>query len=664
VSYFTPQAPYWSQWVRLVVEVGNAPSWVPSGSLWGDAEWGVDVWGGLYDPLWYDVSEWTEALDTDTGRNGALDPGDVGRATLVLYDPAGDFGLAGDYLAIGALIRASATNVASGESTGLFFGAVVEATAAGDLDAPSVMLRCDDILGSALGDPDYAPLAASSTSGRIDQLLDRTSFPDTRRDIFPDGTGLAAVDKPGAFRLDHARAAIKAAGGTLWADGAGVIHSRTRDFVLPLDFEPAVRIGTTATDDVDPVALVLSEGREMVVNDVFHQTADRSLQVHLADPTSRARYRLRSEVVTDLLNTFYGDLYDVALRRLDIASWPIARVDNCQVVIFTAGAAKVAGLGVGSLALMTYTGSDPWQRLQLVGGLAHSITPDEWITTVRAYDALIALDPDAPAAWSLCRWGVATWEGPPAADLIGDFAWEYLYWVDGPAARDRLGTPLPPDLTWVNSWPSEVGDPTDAGNMIGWRPGSALSLYRRGPPNGVDMNLGQLVGAPLAPLARPYSLVWCGVLAVTGDPTPFEMILTAGALGDADVPGIVRFGASAFMARTWSANAVSPYPAADGVPVLVVAEFRADVVVCTVNGQTAIGMAITDDAPLTGATLGSSPTDPTVNPTMARTYLAGAIAGVLTEDQRADLLARMAAYGVVDETEGTPDYGQPIAPEL
>lgn len=640
MSTFTPGLPYWAQWVDLVVELGSAPSWLPGGPAWGLGEWGVDEWGGLLDPEWREVTFAVEDIETDTGRQGALDPGDVGRCSLTLYDPGAEFGLGGDS-AIGNLVRIRAT---VGENDDpIFFGRIVEAIAPGDLDVPEVLLRADDILGSALGHEDYSPLPATSASGRIGQLLDRANFPDDRRDIEPDGTELIEVDRPGTYRLDAARDAAKAAGGTLWAGGEGIIRYRGRYFTLPADPTPQMRIGTTAEDDADPSALALFESREQVANDIYHATEGAALVSRQVDPLSRSRYGNRSEVITDYLNAAQYDLDDVARRRLDAAAWPVARVDPCQVPVIDEDSAAVINLTVGSLVLLTYSGADAWQRLQLVGGIGHSITAEEWVVTLRTYDALILLAP-GPARWSLTRWGEATWQGEAPPSLIEDFQWAVLYWVDGPAfrsMRESTGGAL------ILNWPDETDDPAAPLHGIGWRPGSAMPAWGLDAPAGVDLAFGQLASGQWPPTARPWSLVWCGRIPDTGDPVPFEQLVTLAALGGDDVPALFR-NRDTFEARTATATVASSVPVTLREPVLVIIDFFADALQITVNGITDDGPPITDPAPLVGVTLGSSPVNVNTNPTMARTWVAGVIAGVLTRDERADLLARMARYGVVD----------------
>ena len=327
-----------------------------------------------------------------------------------MSDLHGVFGIAGNDSPLGTLLRVTAT--VGDETVGVFFGRIAEGLAPGDLDAPSVTLRADDLLGTTLGDDDPSPLHATSVSGRIHDLLDRAGFPADRRDIAPDGTALMATDTPAA-RIDLARQACRAAGGTLWADGSGYVRYRDRNFSL-MDADTALPIGTAAGVEAVPSSLVLVEDRSHVVNFVHHGTADKALAVTFSDPLSRERFGNRAEVSDDFQNTQLSDLEAVALRELSLGAFPVERVDPVEIIVHNEATAAVALLGIGSLVYLTYTGSDPWSRLQIVGGIAHRVDPDEWSVVLHCFDALTMLAIGA-TRWSLSRWGVGTWEEAPAA---------------------------------------------------------------------------------------------------------------------------------------------------------------------------------------------------------------------------------------------------------
>ena len=82
-------ASVWADFARVRVELGVVDSWVPSGGEWDGGLWDKALWGQSYltPNRWLDVTRDVIAVDVDTGRNGVDDPGDVGTASVTLYDP-------------------------------------------------------------------------------------------------------------------------------------------------------------------------------------------------------------------------------------------------------------------------------------------------------------------------------------------------------------------------------------------------------------------------------------------------------------------------------------------------------------------------------------------------------------------------------------------------
>jgi hypothetical protein len=347
------------------------------------------------------------SFDVDTGRSGVQDPGDVGRATLSLFDPVGAYGIAGDRIATGHLVRAFVE--ANGERRPVFFGRVSGVTAALDLVVPVVTVGIDDGLSAALAHDDVTPLLEQTTSDRLATLLDLGGWPRTLRDIEPDPTLVAGVEVVGNL-LDHARNVTTAAGGTLWADGSGVVVYRDRSFGTDVP-EPDQYLTTDGTG-TSPSGLALNEALDRVANDVtLANTDDPPLVDHQADADSIARYGRRPLVLTDVLTVDPAAMRAVGARKLALAADPLERVDPCDVIVQDDPSAATVLRGIGDLVNVTYTGSDPWTRLLMVGGFAQSIGPEEWRVSLRLYDAL-ALAAAGPAAWGTATWGVSTWDAP------------------------------------------------------------------------------------------------------------------------------------------------------------------------------------------------------------------------------------------------------------
>jgi hypothetical protein len=402
-----PSAPaFFAPWAWLRVELGTGVGWAPTGDTWGTALWGTATWGSGFEPEWHDVTAATLSFDTDTGRSGIFDPGDVAQASLVLFDPEGSFGIAGTRVATGSLLRAFAQ--AGADERPLFLGRVTAAKATGDLVTPTVSVSAIDSLGTALGLDLPIPLPAQTVTERLHYLLDRVSWPERFRDIEDDATALLEVEDAKNL-LDSARLAAESAGGTLWATGAGVITYRDRNFgVVSPDVE--MEIGTQGGDVAAPTQCELDEDMSRLANIVNLETAaDDPAKLHasIADPRSIARFGPVTLSKSDLVTAVQADLNAIAARLLAAGVDPIERVDPLALEVHDELTARAVLLGIGSLVHVTYTGADPWERYLMLGGIDHKVSPDGWSVGLRCYDALSI--GAGSSKWGLGWWGVSVW---------------------------------------------------------------------------------------------------------------------------------------------------------------------------------------------------------------------------------------------------------------
>jgi hypothetical protein len=395
----------WAPWAEVAVDLGIVRSWEATGTQWGGGAWGVDEWGlGYLTPAaWHTITADIESLDIDTGRNGIDDPGDVGTCSLVLYDPAGDYAIGGARSALGDLVRVRVRHMASDRSRVVFYGKVTEATAVGSFSEPTTSLKAIDMLGSVLGSDDGTPLPAQSTAERLDELLDRASFPNDLRDLDDDITELAPVDKVGS-RLDAARGAVASAvGGSLLAAGDGTIRYRHGTFSLdPSQTDAQYHIGT-APGFVCPSVLDLIENVNGVLNvyDWANQAGDvRATATHTE---SVRRYGRNASVRTDLLNVRQVEADELVNGELKRTANPAELIDSCEVPVHDDESAELVLVAIGELAEFAYTGAAPWSGLYLVGAYSHHISPDEWTVHVKAYGATIG------GTWGRAVWGVSEW---------------------------------------------------------------------------------------------------------------------------------------------------------------------------------------------------------------------------------------------------------------
>jgi hypothetical protein len=412
-------APAWADFATFRLELGVNVDWSGAGATWGVSKWGEGRWAGLYEPdEWRNVTRLVQSFDYDTGRQGLLDPGDVGTATVTLFDPAGDLGLAAGR-SVGALLRAWA-ETSSGERL-LFFGKVVESTYVADLAAPAITARAVDPLGIALdGDVLYA-LPPDTASTRLGRLLDDMLWPQYWRDIQDDGLPIVGVLQPGR-RLDEARRGVESAGGTMWAEGT-TIRYRDRHVALTPDVPVAFYLTTDQPSaGASPSQLGYAESITDVNNGILLESDSGRFRAEAVNASSVAHYGPRYYRRADLLTATQGDLDQLAARLLRLHAWPGERLDPLQVIVHDDRSAAAVLVTLGDLVDVHYTGSAPAHHRQIVGGVAHHVTPDEWAVVLRTFDA----DPSQyePEPTSL-HWAQPPTDWPPGAG----FAPSMRVWV-------------------------------------------------------------------------------------------------------------------------------------------------------------------------------------------------------------------------------------------
>jgi hypothetical protein len=367
--------------------------------------WGVDHWGSQYltPSEWLDVTGDVLSLDTDTGRNGLDDPGEVGTASLTLDDRTGTHGIAGKKGWVGALLRVTTKHVASGARNVTFLGKVTEDHAEESLVNPAISISAVDLLGSVLSTDDTEPLPAQSVRERLDALLDRAGFPGNKRVLDDDVVALLAVDKAGS-RIDAARgAASSSTGGTLFARADTIVYRHGAANLDP-DAVPRFSIGTVE-GAVCPGSLKLAEQISKVLNVYVwaNGTDDTALTASASNADSIHAHGRMASVRTDVLNARVDELDELVRAELARTAWPDDAVDGCEIPVHDHASAELVLAQLGDLCTFQYSGSDPWSSYQVVGSIAHHIAPDAWTIDLKAFA------PEIGSLWGVAKWGISAW---------------------------------------------------------------------------------------------------------------------------------------------------------------------------------------------------------------------------------------------------------------
>ena len=198
---------------------------------WDASTWDAGLWGEGFAPVFRDITVSLLSAHTSSGAQGLdLQPG-VGTVELTLWDGDGAFSPDGstDWL-LGLHVRGYVTPIGRPEHPA-FYGIVDKAEAGGTFAAPTVNVTAYDTRSLVAAASTTTPIAdqAETAQVRLTNILDAAGFPTDHAVIETDLTPLLADDTLGLGDLFSRT--VESAAGLAWADGAGAIHTRNRDWI-------------------------------------------------------------------------------------------------------------------------------------------------------------------------------------------------------------------------------------------------------------------------------------------------------------------------------------------------------------------------------------------------------------------------------------------------
>lgn len=378
---------------------GTATSDPQGGHLILDQGPGLDI-GTLGDVSWTDITDDVASIRVDIALAGEIDSAEPNRMTATIdknasnYDPTN---LSGPYVAGGvSLLDAGIPiwfrTIWHGVVYPVWRGYIDDVIVGADPVQPIVRLPCVDEL-ETLGRAkllEASPVGAGETTGaRIGRVLDVTGRPASLRQL-DTGQATCQATSFGDFALQLIQQAIDTELGFCYADPTGMIvfWDRWHTWTAPRSLTVQATFSGAGTDiDLPPGPIEVStRDRSTVFNDAA-VTRDGGTEQHGGDPTSQARYGIRT------LPGSYGTLLQTDTAAVAMAQWlggirfttPAVKLDDLQIQAHTQAASWATLLGLRLLdrvrALLNY-GPNTIDQQVLLQGISHDIGRDHWTMTV------------------------------------------------------------------------------------------------------------------------------------------------------------------------------------------------------------------------------------------------------------------------------------------
>ena len=352
-------------------------------------------------PLIVDVSSQTTRISTKRGRNLIQDEYEAGQATIRIVDPDGDFNpqnVSGPYY--GNLLPLRKVQVAatySGTTYNIFNGYITEwkYTYPTGQEIGFVDLICYDafrLLYNTNITTVTGGTAGQTTAERVSSILDQISWPKSLKSI---GTGATTCQAdPGTART--ALAALRTAEfteqGAFYIDAGGVATFKGRQFVY--DAQSASPTVFNQTTGINYAGIVFSNDDKTIVNSSAITRIGGTTQ-NYSDATSIGVYFTRSMKASDLLMQTDAVALSLATAYVQSRKDTTIRIDSVTLDLVTLayGPGIVAALDLDYFDTVDITNEQPGgstiQKKLQVQGIAHSITPNTWTTTISTQEPLL-----------------------------------------------------------------------------------------------------------------------------------------------------------------------------------------------------------------------------------------------------------------------------------
>jgi hypothetical protein len=353
-------------------------------------------------PVIVDVSTSTTNISTRRGRNLLQDQYESGQATIRVVDPNGDFNpqnTSSPYFGLlQPLRKIQASAIYGGVTYGLFGGYITEYryTYPTGQETGYVTFICYDafrLMYNSGITTVTGGTAGQTTAQRVQSILTMIAWPAAFTSI---GTGATTcVADPGTTRtvLEAIQTAEFTEQGAFYIDENGVATFKGRQFVVDAQAASPTVFNQTGTG-INYAGITFALDDKTIVNKATVTRIGGTAQTY-SDATSIAQYFTRSITANDMLMQTDANALALATAYVDSRKETSIRIETITLDLVTPNYANgvLAGLSLDFFNTVDITNEQPGgstiQKKLQIQGIAHTITPNTWVTTFATQEPLL-----------------------------------------------------------------------------------------------------------------------------------------------------------------------------------------------------------------------------------------------------------------------------------
>jgi hypothetical protein len=353
-------------------------------------------------PVIVDVSTSTLNISTRRGRNLLQDNYESGSATIRIVDPNGDFNpqnTSSPYFGLlQPLRKIQASAIYGGVTYGLFGGYITEYryTYPTGQETGYCTFICYDafrLMYNSNVTTVTGATAGQTTAQRVQSILSMIAYPPSLTSI---GTGATTcVADPGTTRtvLQAIQTAEFTEQGAFYIDENSVATFKGRQFVVDAQAASPTVFNQTGTG-INYAGITFALDDKTIVNKATVTRIGGTAQTY-SDAASIAQYFTRSITATDMLMQTDANALALATAYVDSRKETSIRIETITLDLVTPNYADgvLAGLSLEFFDTVDITNEQPGgstiQKKLQIQGIAHTITPNTWVTTFATQEALL-----------------------------------------------------------------------------------------------------------------------------------------------------------------------------------------------------------------------------------------------------------------------------------